>query len=345
MAKRRRLDTTLRDGATAMPDGPRGALDPGVSTARAPLGPGLAAIPRAPIGQVAGEASALAALTEVSGVLQAAQDEGRMVLSLPLESIVEDHLIRDRIEIDPAEMSGLMQSLFQRGQQTPVEVTDLGGGRWGLISGWRRLMALRELYANTTEDRFARILALPRRAAEGSSSYVAMVEENEVRVGLSFYERARIVMRATEAEAFGTEKEALQSLFATASYAKRSKVKSFIPVVAALDGHLRFPTHIGERTGLALSKALTASAAFGARLGDALAEAEPATPEAEAMVIAAALQGREGRIGPVRDETGTEIVPGIRLQAGARRVVLDGPGVDADLVARLGLWLQSLPSD
>jgi hypothetical protein len=33
-------------------------------------------------------------------------------------------------------------------------------------------------------------------------AYLAMVEENEIRVGLSFYERARIVARAAEAGVF-----------------------------------------------------------------------------------------------------------------------------------------------
>jgi len=334
MAKRRRLDVMPREGV---------APDPGADGPRGSLGPGFAAAPsvppaRAPIGQVSGEASALAALDEVAGVLRAAQDEGRMVLSLPLDAIVEDHLIRDRIELEPDEMTALMQSLLQRGQQTPAEVTDLGAGRWGLISGWRRLKALRELFGQTGDPRFARILALPRRATEGSAAYVAMVEENEIRVGLSFYERARIVMRATEAQAFATEKEALQSLFAAASYAKRSKVKSFIPVVAALDAALRFPTHIGERTGLALCKALEASPGFAPRLAQVLAAAAPATPEAEAAVLAQAL--KTPKSDPVLPGSESEIVPGVILRRGSRRLTLDGPGVTPDLADRLVAWLR-----
>ena len=114
MAKRRRLDV--------MPiPGPQDAAPDSTAHPRPAMGPGLGPSPtRAPIGQVAGEAAALAALDEVSGVLRAAQDEGRMVLSLPLNAIAEDHLIRDRLEAEPEAMTALLQSLRARGQQTPV---------------------------------------------------------------------------------------------------------------------------------------------------------------------------------------------------------------------------------
>ena len=102
MAKRRRLTPlpsmpSETGGDTSLDTGPRPALGPGLDA-----GPRHG--PRAPIGQVAGEASALAALAEVSGALRSAQEEGRMVLSLPLDAIVEDHLIRDRLEAEPEAM-------------------------------------------------------------------------------------------------------------------------------------------------------------------------------------------------------------------------------------------------
>ena len=349
MAKRRRLtplpSMPSETGADAFMDtGLRPALGPGLDAGLdtgVPAGPRSA--PRAPIGQVAGEASALAALAEVSGALRQAQEEGRMVLSLPLDAIVEDHLIRDRLEAEPEAMDSLMQSLRQRGQQTPVDVTDLGEGRWGLISGWRRLVALRRLFAETRDPRFAHILALPRAAEAGAGSYVAMVEENEIRAGLSFYERARIVMRSVEVGVFETQKQALQTLFSAASYAKRSKVKSFIPVVEALDGVLRFPTHIPERTGLALSKALAVDADFGVRAGAQLEAAAPATPEAEAAELARVLR----RAAPGKDSNkagqtlnAPDIAPGIGLRRVARGVVLEGQGVDDAFVARLDQWLR-----
>ena len=96
----------------------------------------------APIADVAREAASSAAIDEMAETLSRARTEGRMVLSLPLADIQLDYLVRDRTLVDDAEMTALMDSLRARGQQTPVEVTDLGGGRYGLISGWRRCQAL-----------------------------------------------------------------------------------------------------------------------------------------------------------------------------------------------------------
>jgi ParB family transcriptional regulator, chromosome partitioning protein len=324
--------------------------------------------PALPIAQVAGDAAAMAALAAVSEELASARATGRMVLALPLAAVVEDHLIRDRVAQDPEEMEALMQSIAARGQQTPVEVAEIGsdaGGamRYGLISGARRMTALRTLQARTGEARFGTVLALLRRPEGGADPYVAMVEENEIRVGLSFYERARIVMRAVEAGVYDSEKKALQGLFATASFAKRSKIKSFIPIVAALDGVLRFPVRIPERLGLRLSKALEAPG-FAARAQAALAAAAPATAEAEAAVLTALLGAGSAAPVAVADDSGPAPVAGNRASEGAsetagekagdlscdlpgglrmtvagNRIVIEGPGVDTPLVDALRGWL------
>lgn len=318
MAKRRRLAPALTEFLEGEEESTR---------------PGLAPLGRAPIAQVAAETAALAALKEVSAELRAAGEEGRMVLRLPLEAIVEDYLIRDRIEAEPEALAALVQSLRSRGQQTPVEVSDLGQGRYGLISGWRRLVALRGLWAETGESRFATVQALLRKPEAGADPYVAMVEENEIRAGLSFYERARIVMRATEAGIFADERQALQSLFSTGSAPRRSKIKSFIQVVRALDGSLRFPARIPERLGLALVKAIEADEGFAPGLRARLAEEAPATAEEETALLNLALRGtRPGRVAapPVA----------LRLHGRAGRAVIEGPGVDDGFLARLEAWLR-----
>jgi len=293
-----------------------------------------------PIAQVAGDAAAMAALAEVTEELASARAEGRMVLALPLDAIVTDYLIRDRVAQDPEEMAALVESLRARGQQTPVEVVDLGGGRYGLISGARRVTALRALAAETGEARFGTVLALLRRPEGGADPYVAMVEENEIRAGLSFYERARVVMRAVEAGVYDSEKKALQGLFSTASFAKRSKIKSFIPVVAALDGALRFPARIPERLGLRLSKALE-EPGFRARVIAALAAARPATAEAEARVLAGLLRGAAPEEEPevVEKDPDPAGQDSVRLTVTDGRIVIEGAGVDAGFVAALRTWI------
>ena len=107
---------------------------------------------------------------------------------------------------------------------------------YGLISGWRRLAALKALHAETGEARFATVQALVRRPETAADAYVNMVEENEIRLGLSHYERARVAALATERGIFESEKKALLALFATASRAKRSRIRAFLDIYHALDG-------------------------------------------------------------------------------------------------------------
>jgi ParB-like chromosome segregation protein Spo0J len=282
---------------------------------------------------------------EVSDVLEKAQAEGRMIQALPLDSIVSDHLVRDRMGSDPEEMQALKQSLEARGQQTPIEVTSLplaadGRTRFGLISGWRRLQALRALSEETGEERFDTVLALLRQPRDQAEAYVAMVEENEIRANLSFFERARIVLKALNSGVFETEKQALQSLFSSASYPKRSKIKSFLPVVSALDGELRFPAQMTERTGLTLSKALADEPAVIDRIIEALRQEVPDTPDAETQVLLAAVAGRKKGSDPRnRDTTISELAPGIRMKSAEGKIQISGSAVTSELCADLTRWL------
>ncbi|WP_372887283.1 ParB N-terminal domain-containing protein, partial [Shimia sp.] len=187
------------------------------------FGPQSGKVPGPPIAQVSGDAAAAAALSEVSAVLQLAREEGRMIQSLPLSAIEGAHLVRDRLAGEPGAMGAadedwqaLKDSLQSRGQQVPIEVLELGAGRYGLISGWRRLTALRQLAAEQGAEqggeqrtRAPEVLALIRRPETSAEAYVAMVEENEIRLGLSFFERARIVVQAVDQRVYDSEKQAL----------------------------------------------------------------------------------------------------------------------------------------
>ena len=73
--------------------------------------------------------------------MRRARAEGRLVERLPLAAVETDHLLRDRIETDEEEMGHLVASIQAHGQRTPIEVTELAPGRYGLISGWRRIKA------------------------------------------------------------------------------------------------------------------------------------------------------------------------------------------------------------
>lgn len=240
-----------------------------------------------PIADVAGHASTAAALEEMSDTLRRAREEGRMALELPLDQIVTDYLVRDRINVDEGEMEVLITSIRQRGQQTPIEVALLPDGRYGLISGWRRLRALTRL-AEAGEAQ-PQILAFLRQPEQASDAYLAMVEENEIRVGLSYYERARIAARAVEQGVYPDERSALRSLYHAASRAKRSKIGSFLTLVKHLDGVLHFPEAIGERAGLVLARELDQAPAIAHRIAAHIQADPPQTPGDELDRINAAL--------------------------------------------------------
>lgn len=292
---------------------------------------------RPPIADMAGASAATAAMEEMAATLRAAREGGRLVLSLPLDQIEAGYLVRDRIASDPEEMAALVESLRARGQQTPIEVVQIGPERYGLISGWRRLSALRQLEAEGTET--VSVLALLRKPDQASDAYVAMVEENEIRVGLSFYERARIAAKAVEAEVYPDDRAALRALFAAASRAKRSKIGSFLTVVRALDGALRFPESIGERLGLQLAQALEADAELGARLQADLVKVPAPDAATEQARIAKAMQAPKSALTAVIETI--EPVPGLRLRAEKGRVVIEGKRADAALTQRLADWLKA----
>lgn len=385
MAKRKRLIPTPfapeygSGHATDSEVAPDAAAPETKAFLRSGLGPGLGGSPAAPppIARVAGESAAQAALEEVAGAMTRARAEGRLVQALPLDAVDENHLVRDRIGLDEEELEPLIASIRVNGQRMPVEVTELGQGRYGLISGWRRLQVLRRLWRETGDDRFAHVQALLRRPAEASDAYVAMIEENEIRQGLSYYERARIAARAADLGVFDSEKQALQRLFAAASRARRSKIGSFLSIYRRLDDSLRFPAAIPERLGLALAKALEERAEGAARLAADLTASPPADAAeeaarltafvAEAAAPAPSSSGGSGaanatpdpvpdpasaaHLSPVQPSADrpsadrTEISPGIFLEVtgGFTRPVLtlSGPAVDPMFRDRLEHWLKT----
>ena len=293
---------------------------------------------RPPIAGVAGEAAAIAALGEVEAGLENARQDGRLLLRIPLDDIDANYLVRDRIVLDADDMAALEDSLKRRGQQTPIEVADLGednpGGRYGLISGWRRVQALGSIGAGQA-------LAAVRTPEGSAAAWQAMVEENEVRAALSYYERARIAVRAAEAGVHPDARSALAALFASSSRSRRSKIGSFMRIVDALDGVLAFPAAIGERQGLALAKALEAPGAA-ARIAKALKAAKPADATAEGAAIAAALQTRADKAaGSERKRLARETLrPGLYCRETRDGFALSGPALSDDLKKRIRALLR-----
>ena len=309
---------------------------------------------RPPIAEVAAEAAATSALEEMAQRFERARAEGRMIQPLPLEVVQADYLVRDRLGIEEEAQTALIASIRARGQQVPIEVVALEDGRYGLISGWRRLAALRTLHAETGDPVYATVLALLRRPADAPEAYLAMVEENEIRVGLSYYERARIAARAVAAGVFSDDTEALQILFAAASRPRRSKIGSFLHIVRALDADLRFPAAIPERLGLRLATALLADKTLATRIARALQDSPPERAEDELALLnrlstpAPAATPGQGSVtdAAIRDRTtpaarpdSTPVPPIVTYEPGRDRITITGPGINAALARRLRAWL------
>lgn len=339
MARRRLTPTILEPGPIpgTAPDVPRAEHQIQHSVPRAERAPGLGSGlgAGAPIARIAAETAERAALDEVVETLRRAEAEGRMVLEIPLGDIALDHIARDRVtgagpgsargkaaEPPDEDMAALIESLRAHGQRMPVEVVALRGpaseagadggfarGRlpWGLISGWRRLTALRALHAETGDPRFATARALVRRPGSAAAAYVAMVEENEVRLGLSQYERARIAAEAVARGVFEDEGAAIRALFAGASPAKRSRIRAFAELHRGLGGALRFPRHLPERLGLRLVECLRAGGAEAILSALELTRAE--TPEMELHVLETVAETLEERARTPRAAAGRAKVP------------------------------------
>jgi ParB family chromosome partitioning protein len=221
----------------------------------------------APITQVAGDAARaatplntetrilLAKEGKDAGAWRKAVEDGRVLLDLPLDAIEMSHLIRDRMVVNREELEELKSSIRSNGMRAPIEVADLGGGRYGLISGWRRMTVLAELHAQGGAG-FATAKAILRGADQMGAVYTAMVEENELRAQLSPYERGRIAVVSADQGAFSSADQAIDEIFAAASKSKRSKIRSFAQVHEELGDMLKHPTDISERNGLRLAHAL-----------------------------------------------------------------------------------------
>lgn len=306
MAKRKRLDL------------PTEPIPADLETKSAISGPRA----RMPIADVAGDTAGRAALEEVAREMTRAEEEGRVVKTLRLQDIITYHISRDRIAFDEEDMQALMASLRERGQQTPIEVVPLHHG-YGLISGLRRMEALRRLGE-------AEVLAFVRKQSDKRDKFQAMIDENEIRSDLSFYERVNIAALAVEQNMFPDVKAAVNGLFAHATPAKRSKIIKFEVIREALGKALSFPAALPEKFGFALAQALEADPGLSGRIAALLKATPPKDAVEERALLERALKGERP------PSTRPEILSdGLKWQAKPGRVVLAGDALTPEFLEAL----------
>ncbi|MQQ10073.1 chromosome partitioning protein ParB [Epibacterium sp. SM1979] len=228
--------------------------------------------------------------------LREAEGKGLVAVEIPIHEITADALSRDRMDLDEDEMQELMTSISVNGLRLPIEVyvpqyvTD--GGQFGLISGYRRLAAIRRLNAKSGGARYTTIAAFVREPNGVKDALIAMIEENEVRAGLSQYERGRAAAMAVYDGVFTSVDEAVSVLFQTASKAKRSKIRSFALVHEDLGDLLSHAVSFSERQCLRLAAALRAGLTEDIRA--ALERADPRDGEEEWLVMLPLVEQAEG---------------------------------------------------
>ncbi|WP_323764779.1 ParB/RepB/Spo0J family partition protein [Marinovum sp.] len=247
---------------------------------------------RMPIADVVGEAAAMSqplpaeARAEQArdkadaARLRAAEQDGRLVRMIPVTEVHVTGVSRDRIEVAQDELMELAASISESGLRLPIEVYQNDEG-YALISGFRRLEAFRHLAASVGGH--AEIPAFVRAPETVAEVYVAMIEENEIRVGLSQYERGRAAAMAVSDGVFTTLDEAVNALFRAASKAKRSKIRSFAMIHDELADMLAHATAMNERQCLRLATALRAG--LGPEIREALEQAKPQSAEEEWQVM------------------------------------------------------------
>ena len=230
-----------------------------------------------------------------AATLREAQSDGRLITRIPLDAIEPDQITRDRTQLVEDELTELKASIMRGGLRLPIEVFEIPNGKpdkpWGLLSGYRRYLAFKEL-VEMGEERFSDIPALIRTPESVGDAYTAMVEENEVRSGLSTFERGRIAVVANMRGAFDSVEAAVDTLFATGSRAKRSKIRSYALIFEELGDVLRFPTRLSEAQAIRLANAVRAGLTEALRA--ALVETYHEDAAAEWASLEPVIAGAEG---------------------------------------------------
>jgi ParB family chromosome partitioning protein len=192
-----------------------------------------------------------------------AVEDGRLLVRVPVADIQTDDLPRDRLRLDDVaaadEMEELKASIQAHGQKEPIELYRDGAGGLQLKKGWRRLTALKALWEETGDDRFAAALARVKDdGADRLRLYVDMVEENVLREDLSFAEMAQVAIQAAadpSVEGEGAE-DLVNRLYGSLHKMKRSYIRSFVFLLETLGDDLPFPADVSRNLGVEVARRL-----------------------------------------------------------------------------------------
>lgn len=214
---------------------------------------------------------------------------GLVVEMIPLDAIFSTKLMRDRtmrgVETDIQE---LKDSLLAVGLSNPIRVEVAGEGEYELIQGLRRLTAYRALYEETGDEVWATIPASLTQAGETTEAlYRRMVDENLVRKDVSFAEMALLARAYMDDPETGCVDiaHAVKVLYGSASYQKRSYIRSFAELMDRLDKYLEHPEAISRNLGISLRQRMGEIGGFSGALQKALKKIGPSQSEEEELAV------------------------------------------------------------
>lgn len=226
---------------------------------------------------------------EDAKLFRAAQEDGLLLIQLPLADVATDDLPRDRIALEAVassdEMDELKSSISARGQKEPIEVFVAQDGRYQLKKGWRRLTALKQLLAETGKPEFENVMArVDAGQVDRVLCYVDMVEENVVREDLTFAEMAQVAITAALDPSVdeGDPAEMVLRLYGALHKTKRSYIRSFVFLLTALGADLKWPKAVSRNVGVDVARAIKSEGQVDA-LRPQLAQC--VSPEAQAGVL------------------------------------------------------------
>lgn len=197
-------------------------------------------------------------------------------------ALIDAHALpRDRMDLDATALGELAASILAGGLRQPVEVWRKSDPDaqppYGLISGYRRLMAHRDLGLPT-------IPAFLRAPADIPQAMAQMIAENEIRAQITPWEKGRILVEAVEQGIFPTLDAALPALFPNLDRNRRHRLRSVAEVVQYLGDHLLTePARLNQKQLLRISAALRAG--LGEVIETALGQSSDRSPEAQWRLI------------------------------------------------------------
>lgn len=312
MSKRRIFDIDFPEGATETPSE--------TGTRRGPMASAIAENAGALAQREAMEATIREENDRLAHELVRLRKAGLIVQEIPVSDIRTDKLTRDRSDRRDPELDELKASIRAVGLSNPIRVEVHEDG-YQLVQGYRRLNAYREIFAETGDDRFARIPSgLIAHGEALEALYRKMVDENLVRRDISFAEMAELARKyASDPEtAVGSVTEAIDVLYASAGRQKRNYIGHFASLLDRIGDHLTFAEAIPRSVGLGLEKRLAADSRLTRRVIDALTALPVASAAKEVELL-------RGFAGPAAQPASKD--PSRRGQASAKTSLrFEGPG-------------------